>query len=232
MKNNTLIKLLGKLPEGVSSKISRQYVRFMIKKHANLKVEGVENLKKVKGSTIFICNHLSNSDGLILNEILQENDPTFIAGVKLSDNEFTKNGISYVKTISIRPNTADKEAISKIVQKLKAGENIMMFPEGTRSRSGEMIEAKKGLLLIAKLAKANIVPMSITGSEVFMPINDKDMGGESFNPSNVIVKIGEPMQVPVKHKEEDKNAYNDRAMFEMMKGIANLLPENYRGVYK
>lgn len=232
MNNKILIKILGKLPQGVSSKISRQYVKQMIKKYANLKIEGAENLKEVNGSTIFICNHLSNSDGLILNEVLKENDPTFIAGVKLSDNAFTKNGISYVKTISIKPNSADKEAISKIVQKLKAGENIMMFPEGTRSRTGAMIEAKKGLLLIARLAKATIVPIGITGSEIFMPINDSDMGGETFNPSNVVVKIGKPMQVPAKEKEEDKNAYNDRAMFEIMKGIADLLPENYRGVYK
>lgn len=232
MNNNTLVKVLGKLPQGISSKISREYVKYMIKKYANLKVEGEENLKDIQGSTIFICNHLSNSDGLILNEILKDMDPTFIAGVKLSDNNFTKNGISYVKTISIKPNSADKEAISKIVQKLKAGENIMMFPEGTRSRTGEMIEAKKGLLLIAKLAKATIVPMAITGSEVFMPINDKDMAGETFNSANVTVRIGKPIQVPVKEKDEEKNHYNDRAMFEIMRGIAKLLPENYRGVYK
>lgn len=232
MNNETLIKILGKLPQGVSSKMSRQYVKHMIKKYANLKVEGEENLKEVNGSTIFICNHLSNSDGLILNEVLKEKDPTFIAGVKLSNNDFTKNGVSYVKTISIKPNSADKEAISKIVQKLKAGENIMMFPEGTRSRTGAMIEAKKGLLLIAKLAKATIVPIAITGSEVFMPINDDDMGGETFNPSNVTIKIGKPMQVPEKNKDEDKNTYNDRAMFEIMRGIAELLPEDYRGIYK
>ena len=97
MNNNTIVKILGKLPQGVSTKISRQYVKHMIKKYANLKIEGQENLKEVNGSTIFICNHLSNSDGLILNEVLKEKDPTFIAGVKLSDNEFTKNGISYVK---------------------------------------------------------------------------------------------------------------------------------------
>lgn len=232
MKNDTLIKILGKLPESLSAKISRQYVKHKINKYANLKVEGYENIKDLNGSVIFISNHLSNSDGIILNEILREKDPTFIAGVKLSDNDFTRNAVNYVKTISIKPNSADKEAISKIVQKLKNGENIMMFPEGTRSRSGEMIEAKKGLLLIARLAKATIVPIGITGSEDFMPINDSDMGGETFNPANVTVKIGKPIQVPSKEKEEDKNEYNERAMSEIMKSVAALLPEGYRGVYK
>lgn len=232
MNKNTLIKILGKLPEGLSSKISRQYVKQKIGKYANLKVEGYENIKNIDGAVIFISNHLSNADGLILNEVLREKDPTFIAGVKLSDNAFTKNGVNYIKTISIKPNSADKEAISKIVQKLKAGENIMMFPEGTRSRNAEMIEAKKGLLLIARLAKATIVPIGITGSEDFMPINDSDMGGESFNPSHVTVKIGSPLQVPIKSKEEDKNEYSERAMAEIMKSVSVLLPEQYRGIYK
>lgn len=232
MKKNALLKILGKLPGGLSSKISRQYIRQKIDKYANLKVEGYKNLEKINGSVIFISNHLSNSDGLILNEVLREKDPTFIAGVKLADNAFTKNGVNYIKTISIKPNSADKEAISKIVQKLKSGENIMMFPEGTRSRNAEMIEAKKGLLLIARLAKASIVPIGIAGSEDFMPINDDDMGGESFYPAHVTVKIGCPLQVPAKLKDEDKNQYNERTMNEIMKSVAILLPEQYRGVYK
>ena len=231
MKRETLLKMLNVLPESMSSKISRKYIQSKIKKFANLQVEGYDNINGLKGPIIFICNHLSNSDGLILNEVLEKHSPTFIAGVKLSDNNFTKNGMSFVKTISIKPNSADKDAISKIVKKLKAGENIMIFPEGTRSRNGAMIEGKKGFLLMAKLSKAQIVPIGITGSEVFLPINDSDMGGEEFSPSNVKVNIGKPIYLPEKLKEEDKNHYNDRAMHEMMKAIADLLPEKYRGVY-
>lgn len=232
MNRDTLLKVLNVLPQSVSAKISRKYIQSKIKKYANLKVEGYENIQDLKGPILFIANHLSNADGLILNEVLEKHDPTFIAGVKLSDNDFTKKGISFVKTISIKPNSADKDAVSKIVKKLKNGENIMIFPEGTRSRTGGMIEGKKGFLLMAKLSKAQIVPIGISGTEKFLPINDTDMGGEQFSPSNVTIKIGMPIALPEKEKDEDRNLYNERALTETMKAIAALLPEKYRGVYR
>lgn len=226
-----LLKLMSKLPDNISSKLIHRYVKSSIKKYANIKINGYEKVRDLEGPIIFICNHLSNSDGIILNEVLKEKDPVFIAGVKLTANEFTRNGFKFVKTIQIKPNSADKEAISKIIEVLKAGKNIMMFPEGTRSRTGEMIEGKKGLLLIAKMSKATIVPIGMCGTEKFLPINDEDMAEENFNYADITINFGEPMTVPKKLEDEDKNQYSDRAMTEIMYGIAKMLPEKYRGVY-
>ena len=95
-----------------------------------------------------------------------------------------------VKTVNIKPNSADKEAITKIVKMVRGGENLLIFPEGTRSRTGAMIEGKKGRLLIARLTKAEIVPIGMTGTEKLLPIaKDDDMGGEKFNYADVNIKI-------------------------------------------
>ncbi|MDZ7548803.1 lysophospholipid acyltransferase family protein, partial [Clostridium perfringens] len=108
-----------------------------------------------------------------------------------------------------------------------------IFPEGTRSRVGSMIEGKKGILLIVRLTKAQIIPIGMYGTEILLPINkDGDMGGEKFNYADVNIKFGEPIELPLKEKDEDKHAFDERSMLYIMKSIANLLPEKYRGIYK
>lgn len=234
MLSPTVVKVINALPESVVVKITNFVVNKYFKKYANIKIEGFERIENAKKPIIFICNHLSNADGLILNKVLKEKyDPTFVAGIKLSDDPVTRLGTMMVKNIGIKPNSADKEAITNMVKLVRSGENLMIFPEGTRSRTGAMIEAKKGILLIARLTKATIVPIGMTGTEILLPINDNgDMGGEKFNYADVNIKFGEPISLPTKEKEEDKHQYDERCMEYIMKSIANLLPEKYRGVYK
>ncbi|MPQ43191.1 lysophospholipid acyltransferase family protein [Clostridium tarantellae] len=223
---------LIKLPDSIFMPLAGKLVNGLLDKYADLKVEGLEELKSEKGPFIFIGNHLSNSDGLIANKVLQKYyDPYFIAGVKLNDKSLTSLGTRLVKTINITPNSADRQSLNKIVKEMKAGNSIVIFPEGTRSRTGKMIEGKKGVLLIARLTKAKIVPFAMTGTEKLMPINDKNMGAEKFHNSEVNFKIGKPITLPPKEKDEDKQTYDERALTYLMKSIANLLPKSYRGVY-
>ncbi|WP_238882478.1 1-acyl-sn-glycerol-3-phosphate acyltransferase [Clostridium sp. YIM B02551] len=233
MISKSLAKVINVLPEKWFIIIARKLANGYIKRYAQLNVEGFENIDKAKGAKIFICNHLSNSDGLILNKLLKEKyDPFFIAGVKLSNDPVTNLGAKIVKTINIKPNSADKDAIMNIVKTVRAGNNILIFPEGTRSRTGSMIEAKKGILLIARLTKAEIVPIGMEGSEILLPINkDGEMAKEKWNHSKVTVRFGEPFTLPLKEMDEDKHQYDDRVLVYIMKNIAKLLPEKYRGFY-
>lgn len=225
------LRLINMLPRSWADKIIKNSVDKYCDKYANVKIEGYENIKNLQAPVIFISNHLSNADGVFLNRILKEHHPIFVAGEKLSKNEFTSSVLRVVDCILIKPNSADKEAIEAVIKALKSGKNIMIFPEGTRSRTGKMIEAKKGLILIAKLSKAKIVPIGITGTEKFLPINDVDMGQERIHNADITINIGKPMDLPKKEKEEGKNEYHDRAVNEIMTEIAKLLPKEYRGVY-
>lgn len=233
MLSPTLVKFINILPDSTVRFVASKIVDRYIKKHADLKIEGKENLDKAKGPIIFICNHLSNSDGLILNKILKDFDPTFVAGVKLSKDATTSLGTKLVKTTNIKPNSADKEALKNIVSILKSGGNIVIFPEGTRSRNQAMIEGKKGIVLIARLSGASILPIGMTGTEKLLPINEEgDMGSEVWQDADVTVKIGQSFALPKKEKDEDRKDYDDRLMNEIMRSIAKLLPESYRGLYK
>lgn len=226
------VKIISKLPKGMVCFLAKRIINRYVNRYADIEVVGMENLSNIKKPIIFICNHLSNSDALVLMEVFKDQDLTFVAGAKLSDNPLTNLGISIAKTITIKPNTADKDALSSIIKMLRAGNNILIFPEGTRSRTASLIEAKKGIVLIQRLSKAIVVPIGMCGTEKLLPINDQDMGSEKFYHAKVRINIGKPVDIPVKDKEEDKHDYEERILTYFMKSIAALLPENYRGIYK
>lgn len=229
-------RIIEILPTNLVGALGKKILDYYLKKYANIHVEGIEGIKNIERPIIFICNHLSNSDGLVLNKvlnILNDLDVTFIAGVKLKGDVITKLGTYCVKTTPIKPNTADKEGISKVISILKNGGKVLLFPEGTRSRTGQMIEAKKGLLLFHKLSKAVIVPIGIHGTEKLLPINKAgNMYEESFQHADVYVKFGEPFDMEKIQKGEDKKEHENKVMEDAMRRIAALIPEEYRGFYK
>ncbi len=229
--NNLLLKFVNLLPEPLIIKFVKFYVDFEMKKHARLDVEGLENLNcDFKRPYLFICNHLSNSDGLLLNRVLEKEKITFIAGKKLESNSLTNLGFKIVRSIPILPNSPDKDAIKKVIGVIKEGNSILIFPEGTRSRTGKMLEGKKGILLFAKLTGAPIVPIGIRGTEKLMPIKE-DMSQEVFYDADINIKIGKVFHLPPKSDEETKDHWETNCLNCIMMRIAELLPKEYRGFY-
>lgn len=231
--SSRLTSLLEHVPKRYLKILATIILNRKLKKYANLHIEGMKNIEDINNKPIiFICNHLSNSDGLIFNKVLEKYSPTFVAGVKLKGEAVTNFGTIVVKTTPIIPNSPDKGGLSKIVKILKSGENIFIFPEGTRSRTASMNKATRGLHLIAKMSKAIIVPIGICGSEKLLPIGqDGNMSNETFYEADVYIKIGNPFYMSEKNDKEDKKQYEERAVDEAMRKIAELLPESYRGVY-
>jgi 1-acyl-sn-glycerol-3-phosphate acyltransferase len=229
-----MTKIIGKLPNGLLKYISNKVMYGYIDKYADLSVKGKENLDNIKKPVIYICNHLSNADGLVLNSILREKDDvTFVAGVKLNSNSLTNLGIHIVKTTPVKPNTADKDGLKKIINIVKDGGSILIFPEGTRSREGKLIEAKKGIILIAKLTKVNIVPIAITGTEKLLPISKVGrMEQEKFQHAKVSVTIGNEFSLPKIENDENKKEFDERCLNTLMYKISEMLPDEYKGVYR
>jgi 1-acyl-sn-glycerol-3-phosphate acyltransferase len=103
---------------------------------------------------------------------------------------------------------------------------LVIAPEGTRSRTGALIEARPGVSYLATKLGRPIVPVGITGTE------DKNLLDhlKKLRRSHITVTAGEPFilpPLPRENRDEVLKQYTD----EIMCHIAALLPELYRGVY-
>lgn len=226
-----LAPIINILPESIIRYIGSKASEYLINKYAKLEVVGNELLSERIGKpTIFIANHLSNVDGIILNKVLKKNNITFMAGRKLNANPLTSLFLKIIKHIPISPNSADRNAIKKALAVLSKGGSILIFPEGTRSRSGSMIKGKKGFLLLARLSKADIVPIAIEGTELMLPVNQNDMGNETPKHATVRVNIGQPFQL--EGKNHNYNNWDEECVYNAMRKIAQMLKSKYQGVYK
>lgn len=227
-----LSKILNKLPDGLVKIIGDLLSRIILRKYAVAEITGRETLKEREGKpTLFIANHLSNIDGIVLNQLLKKNSISFMAGIKLGGSPLTSFFLRTVSHIPITPGSADKNAIKEAIKHLRGGGSIMIFPEGTRSRTGSLIEAKKGLVLLAKMADVPIVPIALEGTELLLPIRDDDMGGEKLQKAHIKVKVGKPFALPSKDELAGYEDWGRKCADYAMYRIAELLDTKYRGVY-
>lgn len=80
------------------------------------------------------------------------------------------------------------KSLSRAGAKIRAGANIIAFPEGTRSRDGLLLPFKKGPFMVALEAQVPIVPVAIEGSGKVLP-----KGRFAARPGHVRLKVGDPI---------------------------------------
>lgn len=94
--------------------------------------------------------------------------------------------------IPLRRGTADMKAIRRAVNALKRGENVLLFPEGTRIWDPHARpELHGGFSLIAQMADCEVVPVAIDGSELINP----EKRYRICRPARVRVRFGEPVRI-------------------------------------
>ncbi len=120
----------------------------------------------------------------------------------------------------------DLKALRQMIALMEAGNAMVIAPEGTRSRTGALIEGKPGAAYLAARSGFPVVPVAITGTE------DRVFFGNlrRFRKSRITLTGGKPFTIPPLPRENRDQALRE-ATDEIMCRIAALLPERYRGVY-
>lgn len=194
-----------------------------------LKLEGVERVPR-KGPLLIVSNHLHNADPLILS-IASPRPLHFMAKEELLQIPVLGRLIRLGGSFPVRRGKSDRVAIRRSIETLNQGIALGMFPEGTRSRTWHLEKALSGAGLIAIMGKATIQPVAISGSET-LPLNDSK--GRNTLPwyrrQRVQVVFGEPFELPSTNADGSRLGA-EAATDLMMRSVAAILPESYRGVY-
>jgi long-chain acyl-CoA synthetase len=138
--------------------------------YSGLKSKGVENVPD--GPCIITPNHQSFLDGLYLVAALKMKtmkNSYFYAKKKHVNNRFLEFMANTNNVIVMDVNKDLKESIQKLAEVLKKGKNIIIFPEGTRTRNGQMGEFKKTFAILSKELNVPVVPVAINGAYRAMP---------------------------------------------------------------
>lgn len=125
---------------------------------------GLENIPK-EGGVILASNHVDALDPVFIGIAIEDRQLHFMGKKELFENPVTKWALSKLNGFPIVRGGADTEALDYAIRIPKEGHILGIFPEGTRSKTFKPARAKSGIGLIAKEAKANILPVSIYTSD-------------------------------------------------------------------
>lgn len=204
--NNHYLKKVDKiLEEGkneeyeefVTKKVSEWAMNRMNDSGAKVNVYGIENLPK-DGSMLFVSNHQSNFDILLLLSYLPV-PKAFVAKVELGNFPFVSQWMKRIHCLFMDRNDIKQSAqiIIEGIKQLKSGINMVIFPEGTRSKDGTLGEFKAGSFKLATKSKRPLVPITIDGTRNVMEANNYLIKPEAVN-----LYIHKPIDTTTLSKEE------------------------------
>jgi 1-acyl-sn-glycerol-3-phosphate acyltransferase len=216
--------------------------------HQDSAVGGLEWTESLAGRPVVIfANHLSYSDANLLEILLHRfggaalaDRLTVTAGPKVYSSlkrRFSSLCFGTVKTPQSSTRSSEdavmnprevalaaRRSIDICHERLRGGDLLLVFPEGTRSRESGMQQTLAGATRYLDAEGLTVLPVGIWGTEALFPIGD-----ESIYSVPIVAQIGRPIDATLLH---DRAAGNRRLVMDAIGlAIGRLLPPAYQGVY-
>ncbi len=197
-----------------------------------VRVEGDLDAIPAEGPVILAANHVSNLDGVLLGGWVIARVPRRIHWLgkrEMFELPIVRGVLHNYGVHPVDRSGADIEAFRTAQGILEAGQALLIFPEGTRSRDGSLQKARDGLAMLALRTGAPIVPIGVADTDKVWP---KDRKPRPWPGGHVTVRIGTPFRVADEIPADlDRKTAKSRATDVIMRRIAALLPERQRGPY-
>ena len=197
---------------------------------------------------MIFANHLSYSDANVVEIVLRSAGAgwladrlTAIAGPKVYSNVMRRFSSLCFGTIKVPQSSerssedavmnprdvarAARRAIQIAHERLSLGEALLIFAEGSRSRTGQMQEFLPGTARYLELPDTWVLPIGLTGTEKLFPID-----ASALHAVPITMSVGRP--IPASDLRERVRKDRRLMMDGIGRAVADLLPAEYRGVYR
>jgi 1-acyl-sn-glycerol-3-phosphate acyltransferase len=210
--------------DGMKYKTLRSIVRFIMNIIADVEVHGAEKLPQ--GNVIVAANHLGRLDTATLLYILDREDLIMPVAEKYKNHPLYGAIGRAANAIWLNRFEADYAALRQILTRMEQGGMLVIAPEGTRSKTEALQEAKLGVAFLASKSGYPVLPVAVTGTE------DRSVAQnlKRFRRSKIVVQAGDPFTIEIPKGKGREQAMRE-ATDEIMCRIGAILPEKYRGVY-
>lgn len=143
-------------------RLARGLTGAWLRTYHRLRIEGEEHVPP-HGGVLLVANHASYLDIPVVANSTRRHI-SFVARASLSRSRFVNFLLKYTGAVLVEPGKPDRQALRDMVEHLRLGDCVAIFPEGTRSLDGRVGDFRGGVTLAARQTGVPIVPMGISGS--------------------------------------------------------------------
>lgn len=192
---------------------------------ADWEVVGAEHLPR-DGGVVVVANHLHLVDPPLVSASCRRRLHP-MGKFELFQTPLVGWALWAYGAFPVRRFSADMGALRAARNLLRGGEVVLMFPEGTRSRDRVLHPGLPGAAMVAILAGVPVVPVAITGTEAIR-LPGAILDGLRGRRLHIRVEFGAPLRLDTASADTRQA---EAATDQMMRALAALLPEQYRGAY-
>lgn len=205
--------------------VGRPVFRILFHVLSRVEIEGLGNVPTRDGYLV-ACNHVSIYEPPLVLAFW----PTVLevaAAADVFDRPQQGTLVRMYGSLPVHRGAFDRRLIEAMVAMLKAGRGVLIFPEGGRTHSPGLRQAWHGTSYVAAKAGVDVIPVGVVGTESLA------QAIRSHHRTRLRMIIGEPVSTPsIDLRSPDRKRALLSHSETIMRSIASLLPETYRGVYR
>lgn len=183
----------------------RWVIRHLLRRYFGLTVTGTEHIP-TRGPVVLAANHPSQMDPLVLWAAVPRR-LTVLAAAEVLSMPVIGPLVRPFRPVPVKRGRFDLRAIKECLNRLRAGEALLIFPEGKISTDGRLQPPHEGPAFIAYRAGVPIIPVGVSGTFQVWPL-----GTRVPHPGKITVKFGSPIPAEGAGTRKSQGALTARVM--------------------